>query len=761
MSDQDRRYGKYSEDGRDNHWGVTFSSSSVPPQVSAIGARQQSAPSSPQPVKNSSAADAPASPTRLRRGTTEQVHATTPTRSSNQNEDVEFTLRSMLPSKWNVPKNHADVRKEKNALRLVGRIPAREEEESSVLVVTNKPIPMEVLHNIASKTRQEFHAPSGDAVNAYYFEVTIQKGITWVGLVPSKKLRGPVTLGRFPGDCDRSIGMSSDGRLYASGHELQVTIVENSTNVSERDTIGCGLEVGETPASTRAFFTKNGEMLVQPMDVASLHTHADWYFPAVGVAAAGGDIFANFGLSYPFRWKGSDRHVLFSPSEVVAAPANSPMRTVVAGSGTNGKSPSKPAPGSTKASTWHESPAYSSPRSQPSTPSVQARIEEMRRLQGAFGHPSRTQDSPPSQPMTRSRADEQMPQTSTEKVTASGRIDDNLGFSPMDEREMNAKALSASLASNEHGESLHASYGSSFSSQEIPHLLQESFGSASQPRQTDIQSGMNVKQSSRPGPESSSVGHRKNSSQTSSASSSLRSHDTSRPSLSSSGLYGRPSDRSIRLDEPFPDEDETPQFLNSSFDSTASAGIDDNAGRVGAHHVHEPAPGRVGAHYVHEIAPGRVGAQWVENKGIVLMERKEIEEATECARQLRECCERNNASFVEEMLVVCRTKQAMIVKTMQEGMIKMADPAMEAPLNELMILNDSLLEAIKLAEAQVKPKSVPTLPPAPDEVRPFHHATTGSLEIETLVNRKDVFSLICMLRAQGDKRLESALALMR
>jgi hypothetical protein len=38
---------------------------------------------------------------------------------------------------------------------------------------------------------------------------------------------------------------------------------------------------------------------------------------------------------------------------------------------------------------------------------------------------------------------------------------------------------------------------------------------------------------------------------------------------------------------------------------------------------------------------------------------------------------------------------------------------------------------------------------------------TGSIEIDTLVKRKDIFSLTCMLRAQGDKRLDSALALMR
>jgi hypothetical protein len=39
--------------------------------------------------------------------------------------------------------------------------------------------------------------------------------------------------------------------------------------------------------------------------------------------------------------------------------------------------------------------------------------------------------------------------------------------------------------------------------------------------------------------------------------------------------------------------------------------------------------------------------------------------------------------------------------------------------------------------------------------------TTRSLEIDALVRKKDIFSLICMLRAQSDKRLDSAMALMR
>lgn len=648
-------------------------------------------------------------------------------------------------------KNHAHVKREKNALRLVGRIPAREEEESAVLVVTNKPIPMEVLVNIA--TRQEFHGETfKDAVHVYYFEVTIQKGITWVGLVPSRELQGPVTLGRFPGDCMSSIGMSSDGRLYVSGQQEQEGVSVNNTNPSvftERDTIGCGLEVGEE-AVARVFFTKNGEMLLAPMTVTELNPHADWYFPAVGVAAAGGDVFANFGISYPFRWKGSEHHVLFSPSEVVAAPPDSPLRRAATTTGVPFQretvahsSPLKPPPGGANVSS-----VGAPPGSQPRCPSVAERIDEMRRLQ------QQSNLAGESAPMPVSGQIPSLPLANAITGAGARSMPDwerHVPEGPRDENEMNAKLppvpqqrnMHGGSLSASHGSTLHSSYGSSFSSSGILHQSQESFGEGRQPRQSDDLHGNAVKLPSRPSAESLkaeslSAGrtHTPHSSSTSS----------SRPSLSSSGLYGRPSDRSIRLDEPFPDEDSTPQFLSSPGFARKAQGADEYAGRVGAHYVPEPASGRVGT--------------------AALMDPQDIEDANHCARDLRECCESNNASFAHDLLELCRSKQAMIVKTMQEGMIKIDDPAMEAPLNELMILNDTLLDAIEIAERQLENKPVSPVPPVLDsgpDSRPSvpFPTATGSLEIDVLVNRQDVFSLICMLRARGDKRLDSALALMR
>jgi hypothetical protein len=64
-------------------------------------------------------------------------------------------------------------------------------------------------------------------------------------------------------------------------------------------------------------------------------------------------------------------------------------------------------------------------------------------------------------------------------------------------------------------------------------------------------------------------------------------------------------------------------------------------------------------------------------------------------------------------------------------------------------------------ENQMKQIGPPILIPNSNSKRDLPTFATGSLEIDTLVDRKDIFSLTCMLRAKGDKRLYSALALMR
>lgn len=158
------------------------------------------------------------------------------------------------------------------------------------------------------------------------------------------------------------------------------------------------------------------------------------------------------------------------------------------------------------------------------------------------------------------------------------------------------------------------------------------------------------------------------------------------------------------------------------------------------------------AHYVKRPA----------SNSVILMYQNEIEEAAQCASDLIKSYEDGDLLFsTQELLELCRTKQTKITSIMQNSISKIDDPAMDAPLNELMALNDTLLESIKFAENQMKQIASPIPISNSRSHLSLQTFATGSLEIDTLVNRKDVFSLICMLRAPGDKRLDSAVGLLR
>jgi hypothetical protein len=156
------------------------------------------------------------------------------------------------------------------------------------------------------------------------------------------------------------------------------------------------------------------------------------------------------------------------------------------------------------------------------------------------------------------------------------------------------------------------------------------------------------------------------------------------------------------------------------------------------------------------------------------MDKQEFVETAASAHDLRICCRNDNADedFLQILLETCRSKQIQVKKILEEGL---NDPNSEVTTDELVSVNASLLDSIKVAEALLerKKRAAPLpVPPVPQPFKPTGSAvfieTTGSavlietnVEIDVLVQTRDIFSLLCMLRAQGDRRLESALALMR
>ena len=165
-----------------------------------------------------------------------------------------------------------------------------------------------------------------------------------------------------------------------------------------------------------------------------------------------------------------------------------------------------------------------------------------------------------------------------------------------------------------------------------------------------------------------------------------------------------------------------------------------------------------------------------EKRKVMLMTQQEMDEAKSFARELRTGCSSSqiDMSLMQGLLDVCKNMQNTVKKALEDSM--KYDPSM-VELEELFLVNDTLLDAIGTAKAKIQ-KAKPTrrrndvttpLPArraqtgsVPRETKPVQRRqTTKSLEIDSLVRKRDVFSLICMLRAQSDKRVDSALALMR
>jgi hypothetical protein len=115
--------------------------------------------------------------------------------------------------------------------------------------------------------------------------------------------------------------------------------------------------------------------------------------------------------------------------------------------------------------------------------------------------------------------------------------------------------------------------------------------------------------------------------------------------------------------------------------------------------------------------------------------------------------------------------------------MKKLEDAMKFPdvnLEELIAVNEVLLESISVAEAILNDSTPcehrptrpfvngahgpdptyeePQSPTSPESRKP---RAKMSFEVEALIRKKDVFSLICMLRSNGNKRLDAAIALMR
>ena len=106
-------------------------------------------------------------------------------------------------------------------------------------------------------------------------------------------------------------------------------------------------------------------------------------------------------------------------------------------------------------------------------------------------------------------------------------------------------------------------------------------------------------------------------------------------------------------------------------------------------------------------------------------------------------------SYVRQLVEICKADQEKLQRKLSQAL---EESDVDANLEELFALNDGICSAIEAGEQALKRVAEPS------------SSRKKSLEgptIELLVENEDIFSLICMLRAQNEKRLAAALALMK
>ena len=142
----------------------------------------------------------------------------------------------------------------------------------------------------------------------------------------------------------------------------------------------------------------------------------------------------------------------------------------------------------------------------------------------------------------------------------------------------------------------------------------------------------------------------------------------------------------------------------------------------------------------------------------------EIEKARSEAQQLKRMCsdENTDVGSIEKLLLKCQTTQKFVSKAVSKlCSIEAVDPL---EVNEALDLNEVVSDAVGIGEefVQSRRKSLPV-----DDGKEIVNTISSpqktiSTEVVALTRKKDIFSLICMLRAHDvDKRLEAALSLMK
>ena len=581
------------------------------------------------------------------------------------------------------------------------------------------------------------------SVDVYYFETSIQrKGASGrIGFVSGAKGNSTTP----PGNMLHSIGMDSKGRIHVANQ-----IVEETAPPWQRgDVIGCGMELF---GMRRVFWTRNGQLLAPPagtnLDLSETHT-----YPCVALAeGAETELVTNF--LGPFLWGGGDRLSLISPQERLADSMLS-----------SSASPSSP----TAKKYPDPSSLYDTPMGNNSNSS--SNHQNGTRLAMASSSSAAAAASPP-------------PPTSLQYGSSSRSA--MVGPSPSSTAGtptlFGRKAKRGTLEDDNPNVDGIVIGGMAPPPASMPSSSLGSLGSAS---------------SGEPNIYRPSANHNTNIDMTRMTMSMVNPPAaTPDTTVTTAPPSNGPSSSSSRTTSRGRSNQQTTNHRKKHHRQRSSGGGHSNSG--GPNQLRESdiaAIQRSVATTSDKAEEDMVNAaiQKSVNKKkknlVVLMTAQEISEAKSFARELRGGCSQSSVdvSSLQSLLEVCKNLQKNVKKALEDAM--KYDPSM-VDLEELFTVNDVLLDAISTANAKIKPKesrsststrraasgvvvsgsndvatplpSSVRMQSAPRETAPVsRRQTTRSLEIDSLVRKKDIFSLICMLRAQSEKRLDSALALMR
>ena len=142
----------------------------------------------------------------------------------------------------------------------------------------------------------------------------------------------------------------------------------------------------------------------------------------------------------------------------------------------------------------------------------------------------------------------------------------------------------------------------------------------------------------------------------------------------------------------------------------------------------------------------------------------EIEETKENARTLRSLVGSSDVDldFLNTVLSMCRADHRKVSKVIEDAMLS-GENSESVNIEALIDLNSNILDAIEAGESKIPGKTEEPMNEKPEARRKSGvNRKRIDLDVQDLVNKRDIFSLICVLRVhQDEKRADAAMALVR